>query len=107
MPDLNKNEYGQTIHVNLGEDISSFTALNLILEPNIGSKLQKSASDGVSLGASNIAVDDENYLANQYISYTIKQGDLDKEGQWRVKGEATLSATNKVISDYSRFTVLP
>lgn len=106
MANLNKDEYGLTIYANLGVDISAFTALNFILEPKTGSKLEKSVGDGVSLGTSNITVDDESYLANQYISYTIQSSDISKSGQWRLKGEATLSSANKVIGDYKLFTVL-
>ena len=106
MPELNKNEYGQTIYINFGEDVSTATAFNFILEPKQGEKLERSASDGVILGTSNVDVGDEAYLANQYISYTIKENDLDYAGQWRKKAEATISATKKVISDYDFFEVL-
>lgn len=106
MASLNKNEYGKTVYANLGEDISAYTELKFILEPKVGVKLEKSVSDGVAIGASNITVDDESYLANQYISYTIQTGDLDRSGQWRIKGEATLSNTNKAIGDYKIITVL-
>jgi len=106
MPNLNKNEYGQTIYADLGQDVSTATAFNFILEPQVGIKLEKSASDGVALGASNITVDDTNLLANQYITYVIKEDDLSKSGLWRTKGEATLSATNKIVGDYKRITVL-
>ena len=106
MANLNVSEYGNTIYANLGADISTFTALNFILEPKVGTKLEKSVSDGVALGTVDLVVDDETYTANEYISYTIKTGDISVSGQWRTKGEATLSSTNKVIGDYKRITVL-
>lgn len=106
MPDLNKNETGQTVRANLAQDISTATAYKFILEPKVGVKLEKVDSDGVVLGTSNIVVDDETYLANQYIEYTIKEGDLNFSGLWRFKGEATLSNTSKVIGDYKRVRVL-
>lgn len=107
MADLNKDEYGQTIYVNLGQDVSTATALNFVLEPQIGDKLERSASDGVAVGTSNITVDDETYQANQYLEYTIKEGDMEYAGLWRIRGEATLSATKKVIGDYRIIRVLP
>jgi len=99
---LNKDEYGQTLRVNFGEDISAATAYSFILEPKYGEKLEKTGT----LGTSNVVVDDETYQANQYIEYVTADGDIDKAGDWRMKGEATMSGTNKVIGDYKRFVVL-
>lgn len=104
MPNLNKDEYGQILRVNMGEDVSSNTALNFILEPREGSKIE--TATGVVVGSSNVTEDDESYLANQYLEYTVQATDLDYVGQWRIKGEATMSATNKVISDYKTISVL-
>ncbi len=101
---LNKNEYGQIIYVDLGEDISSATIITMILEPKIGEKLEKTA--GVSVGTVNVDVNDETYLANQYLQYTIEADDLTYAGLWRKKGKAKLSTTNEVISDYTTFTVM-
>ena len=104
MTDYNKGEYGQTIYVNMGEDVSTNTELSLILEPAIGTK--KEISSGVTVGSANVDVNDETYLANEYLQYTIAADDLDYAGLWRKKGEATLSSTNKIISNYTHFSVL-
>lgn len=106
MANLNLNEYGQTLRINMGENVSTATAFKFILEPRQGTKKEKVDADGVVLGTTNITVDDEDWLANEYIEYTLKDGDLDYAGQWRIKGEATMSATNKVISDYKLIGVL-
>lgn len=103
---LNKGEYGKTLYANIGEDVSSATAYKFILEPKVGTKLEKVDADGVALVTSNTDVGDETYLANKHISYVVKDGDLDYTGQWRIKGEATLSNTNKAVGDYRRITVL-
>ena len=107
MANLNKGETGQTIFANLGEDVSTATAYKFILEPKLGTKLEKVDADGVTLGTANVDVGDETYLANQYVKYTTQDGDLSYSGQWRLKGEATMSATNQVIGDYRSVTVLP
>lgn len=104
MANLNKDEYGQVIRVNFGQDISAATSFNFILEPQVGEKLERSTA---VLGTVNVVVGDESYLADQYIEYTTGAGDIDKDGLWRIKGEATLSGTNKVISDYKTIPVLP
>jgi hypothetical protein len=77
-----------------------------VLEPKVGTKKEKVIADGVSLGTANIGVNDETYLANQYIKYTIAANDLDYAGLWRKKGKAKLSNTNLVVSDYENFTVM-
>lgn len=102
----NKDEYGKKIYVNFGEDISTATELTLILEPMIGDSKEKTTSDGVAVGTSNVDVDDQTYIANEYIEYTTADGDLDYAGQWRKKGKAQLSSTNLVVTDYEKFTVL-
>lgn len=104
MPNINVNETGQTLRVNFGEDISAATSYNFIIEPQIGDKLERSTS---VLGTVNVNVGDETYLLNQYIEYTLASSDIDKEGLWRIKGEATMSNTQKIISDYKTFSVLP
>lgn len=103
MPNINVNETGQVIRANFGQDISAATSYNFIIEPQAGAKQEKTTA---TVGTINVTVGDETYLANQYIEYTTLTGDIDQAGQWRLKGEATLSATQKVISDYQRFTVL-
>lgn len=106
MMTLNKDEYGDVLYVKLPADVSAATDYSFILEPYVGSKQTKAVSDGVVLGTTNITVDDESYIANKYISYTTKDGDLDQSGLWRIKGIATMSATKKIIGDYSHISVL-
>lgn len=104
MPDINVNETGQTVRVNFGQDVSAATSFNFILQPRIGDKKEKSTA---VLGVVNVVVGDESYLADQYIEYTTVSGDIDQDGLWRIKGEATISGTQKIISDYKTFAVLP
>lgn len=106
MPSLNKDEYGQVVRVNMLEDVSTNTELNFILEPRFGEKLTKDGTDGVVVGTTNVTVDDESYLANEYLEYTIKEGDLDKEGTWRFRGEVQITATKRVVGDYKFIEVL-
>ena len=101
MPNLTKNEFGQTLRANLGEDISNATSYKMILQPQLGETLEKTAT----LGTVNIVVDDETYLADQYVEYTTIVDDLDYTGTWRLKGIAVYS-TSETIGDYRKFTVL-
>ena len=106
MANLNKDEFGQVVYSpDFGEDISSASSVNFILEPQEGAKLERSTTDGVAIGSSNITVGDTLLLANQYLTYTILSGDLTYAGLWRIKGEASLSAINKIITNYKTINV--
>lgn len=104
---FNNGEYGQKVYVNLGTDISSATDLTIVLQPQVGEEKTRTAADGVAVGGSNITVDDADLIANEYLEYTLKSGDLDYSGLWRIKGRANTSSTVRVISDYNTFEVRP
>jgi len=101
---FNVDEYGSILRVNFGVDISTGTQYMIYLERWRGD--EKIFTTNIALGTSNIVVDDETYLANQYLEYTLQEDDLDKEGQWRVRG-STIVSSEFIKSDYVRFTVLP
>jgi len=99
---MNVNEFGQTIRANIGEDVSSLTDYKMILEPELGKRVEKVATIGVV----NVVEGDETFLANQYLEYVVESEVLDRSGQWRKKGKAT-SSTQEISGNYARFTVLP
>ena len=103
---LNQNEYGQTLRVNLSQDVSSATNLGFTLQPKFGVAVEKTDLTGVSVGSTNVDVGDSTYLANEYLEYVIKATDLAYAGQYRMKGKAKLSSTNEIVSDYEFITVL-
>jgi len=115
---MNQYEYGQVLHVNLGQDVSAATAYEFILQPKSGIPTNKNSTgtqpansivrtgSDVTVGTESVTVGDETYLANQYLQYTTKEHDLDITGIWRIKGTATMSATNKVVGDYRNITVV-
>jgi hypothetical protein len=103
---LNKGEYGQKVYVNLGQDISTNIGFNFYLEPQIGELLTKTSTDGVAVGTVNMVVDGETFIANEYLEYTIKDGDLSYAGLWRLRGDVSISTSLKVIGDYAFLTVL-
>lgn len=99
---LNIGEYGFIVRVNLGVDVSSSTDLKVFLQPQIGEIKEFS---GV-VGTSDIDVGDSQFLENEYLEYTLLEGDVDETGLWRARGSALVSNV-LVKSDYSLFTVLP
>ena len=103
MSTFNKKEHGQFIYVNLGTDISSGTNYKVIIQPQRGDK--KEFTTNVAIASKNITVDDQKFLANEYLIYIIQEDDLDQEGQWRIRGSAVVSGV-LIKSDYTRMTVL-
>ncbi len=121
MADLNKFEFGQVIRANIGQDVSTNIGLTFILQPKNGTPKNSNSEvssnqppnaiirtgvDGVVLGTVNVTVGDEVFAANEYLEYTTKIDDLDISGLWRVKGEADITSTSKVVGDYRNITVL-
>jgi len=106
MMTLNNGEYGDVLYAKLGEDVSTATDYNMILEPYVGTKKTKTVANGVTLGTVNVTVDDEDYIANEYIKYTTIDGDIDQSGLWRIKGNAQMSSTRKLIGDYNHISVI-
>ncbi len=104
MSTYNYKEYGSKLYVNLGTDISAGTDLKVILQPQRGKK--KEFTTNIVVGTSNVEVDDQTFLANQYLTYTIQEDDLNHEGQWRVRGNALVSS-ELIKGDYRKITVLP
>lgn len=103
MGNLNYNEVGQPIRINLGEDITLSTP-TLILLPELGNR--KEITDGVSIPDTDVTVGDETLLAGEYIEYFTKDGDLDYTGRWKFKAKLTFSTTDIRQTDFQKFRVL-
>lgn len=102
----NVDEYGQTLRANIGEDISTNIGLEFILEPKAGQSITRTQSEGVTVGTVNVTVGTKELMANEYLEYVVQPDDLDKQGQWRMKGLAKISATENKVGNFQRFTVL-
>ncbi len=101
---FNREEYGSKIRVNLGTDISAGTELTFFMEPKRGD--EKEFTNNLIVGTSNVDVDDQTFIANEYLEYTLQVDDIDKDGLWRVRGSAIVSG-ELIKSDYVLITVLP
>jgi hypothetical protein len=104
MSNLNFNEVGQIILVNVGKDISSSTP-TLILQPEAG--LSKEIINGVTIPNISATEGDQTFEANEYIKYSTIFGDLDYVGRWRKKVKLNFSSTNIEQTDFEKFRVLP
>ena len=104
MANLNFNEIGQIIRVNLGRDISASTP-TLILRPEVGQ--EKEILTGVTIPNVQVVTDAETFEANEYIEYTTIVDDLDYSGRWKKKAKLEFSASNIEQTDFQKFRVLP
>lgn len=100
---LNFNEIGSTIRVNLGYGITAATP-TLILQPEIGET--KSITDGVTIPAITVETDLETFTGGQYIEYKTIDGDLDYVGRWRKKAKLEFSSSDIQQNDFEKFRVL-
>lgn len=103
MGNLNYNEIGQPIRINLGEDISSSTP-TLILLPEVGDV--KNIVSGVSIPTTSVTVGNETLNANEYIEYYTKDGDLDYVGRWKFKCKLEFASDDIRQTDFQKFRVL-
>lgn len=104
MSNLNFNEIGSIIRVNLGYDITGSTP-ELILQPEAGET--KTISTGVTIPAVTVETELETFNAGEYIEYKTIDGDLDYVGRWRKKAKLTFSASDIQQNNFVKFRVLP
>ena len=107
MSNLNFNEIGQVIRIQLGQDLTLIQPLptpTLILQPEIGEA--KIITTGVTIPSEDITVDGELFCAYEYIEYTTVDGDLDYTGRWRKKYKLEFSTANIQQGDFEKFRVL-
>jgi hypothetical protein len=80
---------GEKLYIDLGEDISTYSA-QMILKPPCGNLVTKTATIGVV----NLDTEIGLLLANQYIYYSLLEDDLYTDGQWNHR--AVLTATGEI-----------
>ena len=104
MSDLNYNEIGSIIRVNLGYDISASTP-TLILQPEVGTASE--ITQGVTIPNVQVITDKETFEPNEYIEYTTVDGDLFYIGRWKKKARLEFSTTDIQQNNFEKFRVLP
>lgn len=103
MTNLNLNEIGSIIRVNLGKDITLSTPI-LILQPEVGET--KEITTGVTIPNVTVVTDLETFTSGEYIEYKTIDGDLDYVGRWRKKAKLTFSSSDIEQNDFEKFRVL-
>jgi hypothetical protein len=103
MANLNFNEVGSIIRVNLGYEITAATP-TLILQPEVGQT--KVITDGVTVPGVTVVTDLETFTGGEYIEYETVAGDLDYVGRWRKKAKLEFSSSDIQQNDFQKFRVL-
>ena len=105
---LNVLEYGRTLRINTGIDLTGSTPVLTLKSPAPYIEFkQRNNIDGVSIGTVDIDVGDGViYKANTYVEYNFLIGDLDVAGIWSAKVEALYSSPSQcLITDFINFEV--
>ncbi len=100
---LNTNEIGKPIRINVGKDISA-SIPTLILVPEFG--VPQEITQGVTIPAVDVTVDNEVYSANEYIEFLTLGDTLDYAGRWKKQAELYFSPANVEKTDFIKFRVL-
>lgn len=100
---LNFNEVGQVIRINVGKDISASTP-TLVLQPEVGNT--KLITSGVTIPTVQVEVNGVIFYPDEYIEYFTKDGDLDYVGRWKKRVKLDFSSTNIEKTDFVKFRVL-
>lgn len=108
---MNKNEVGRNIAVNVGEDISQASNFEIILTKDKYS-LTVGAGQGVLRPIVNLTfipegqTEEVTYLANQYLTYVTKDGDIPFSGTWEGRSHIEfVSPTDDFFGDIQTFEV--
>ena len=82
MKPINNGEYGLTLYFDLEEDVSANTTHEVILKDPCGVESIKTAT----LGDETLTGTDIGTLTvNEYVKYTLAEGDIDSFGRWMVR----------------------
>lgn len=100
---MNVGEYGNVLRVNANYDMSTNIAFDIeIRQPN-GVLLNVTPTLGTSLISTPLG----DFQANEYVEYTFLSGDITQRGEHRVRLTYDQSATVRLKSAFSYFTVDP
>lgn len=105
---LNVLEYGRTLRINTGINLTGSTVVLTLKSPAPYIEFkQRNNIDGVSIGTVDIDTGTDGiYKANEYVEYNLLIGDLDVPGIWSAKIEAIYSSPSQcLITDFINFEV--
>ena len=83
---MNVGEYGNKLRINAKEDITGNTNLVKLISPQKYYTVKEiTVANGLSVGASDVDINGEIYLAGEYVEYTFIEGDIFICGEWQTR----------------------
>jgi len=108
---MNADEFGNVLRLNVNEDISANVNILELTSPDpVYTKKSIGVVDGLSVGTQDVITpDDGTFKADEYVEYTIEQGDIFIPGVWRARlfSENVGDVTRKTTKNDIFFTVDP
>jgi hypothetical protein len=110
VPNVNVGESGRPFYFYVGFTLTGFTTLRLVWTKPDGTEMERdNSASAVRVGTSTVFVTalSATLLANQYALYTIgtgSAGEIDQQGDWRVRLHYIVSTDTPVthlISEYA------
>lgn len=93
---MNAAEYGNVVYFNLQEDVSANTNTIVIRDPS-----WVTTEVAATLGTTTLVTpSDGTWTANEWVSYTIADGDIDIHGIWAFRAVSVYSASKKLKTDW-------
>lgn len=96
-------EYGIVFYLNTRLDISAFTSLSLAFTKPDNTTLTKTNPD-VAIGDTDVVTSLGTFLANQYVTYTFQDGDVELFGEWMAQLTVN-DGTRNLITAATTFAV--
>ena len=102
---MQAGEYGKTLVINCGFDLTGWTSISLSIVDPDGIELGPHAI--AAIGTVNLTVDGVVYLAGQYVEYVTVATEFVKAGLHRLKLTVNFGAAKRLRSVTADFVVKP
>lgn len=97
-------EYGKVLVLDCGFDLTGQTGLALAIDRPDGTTVSRTQASGLAVGSVDLTLSGVTYTANQYITYTLQDGDLPDSGFYYQQITVTFP-TKTLKSPRARFEV--
>lgn len=98
-------EYGKTLAIDAGIDLTGQTGMQLTFTRPDGSV--NIVSSGLAVGVADLVIDGVTYPANKHITYHIVAGDFPIKGIYKRQLQVDFGVSKRLFSITESFEVLP
>lgn len=105
---MNNGEYGILFLLDTNFTLPGYLTLSMTFTKPSGATLGPIVPPDLSVGAVDYDTETKGiFQANEYVSYTFQNGDVNEAGLWSVRLTRTDSTPRTLISDPGQFTIHP